>query len=165
MQIVVASKEWLSANQYSRDHLSDSQWAWLCHRGSLTQKLREIDPLKIRLDLKSEAWQLPQKDEATLLGIEPEEATLVREIHWLSHDKAWIKARVIIPKSSTLGPGHELTNIGTRSLGDILFLDPNLKRSEFLFCDQEGYCSRRSIFHYYGKAILVQEDFLLENFK
>lgn len=164
MQTLVAINEWLSADQIARDHLSDSQWAWLSHRGSLTQKLREMHSQKIHLDLKSEAWQLPQKEEAKLLGIEPGEPTLIREINWLFHNKPWIKARVIIPKSSTLGPGHELTKIGCRSLGDILFLDPHLKRSEFLFCDQEEYFSRRSIFHYYGKPILVQEDFLIENF-
>lgn len=164
MQTLVVSKEWLKADQFPRDLLSDSQWAWLLHRGSLTQKLREMHPGKIRLNLKSEAWQLPHKEEATLLGIEAGEPTLIREILWLCQNTPWVNARVIIPKTSTLGPGHELTKIGSRSLGDILFLDPNLNRSEFLFCDQENYFSRRSIFHYYGKPILVQEDFFLDNF-
>lgn len=165
MQTLAASKEWLLADQFPRDQLSDSQWSWLQHRGSLTQKLREMHPLNIRLELKSEVWELPHKDEAQLLGLEPLELTLVREITWLFQKKPWIKARVIIPKCATLGPGHELTKIGSRSLGDILFLDPNLRRSEFLFSAEEEYFSRRSIFYYYGKPILVQEDFFPEHLK
>ncbi len=164
MQTAVAKKEWLKASEFPSEDLTPSQWKWLSHRGSLTQKLREAHPGKILLDLKSEAWQLPQKDEAMLLGISPGEPALIREIHWKFEQKPWIRARVVIPKSSTLGPGHELTKIGERSLGDILFLDPNLKRSEFLFCEQENYFSRRSIFHFHAKPILVQEDFLLEQF-
>lgn len=164
MQTLATRQAWLLAEEFPQNHLSDSQWSWLQHRGSLTQKLREICPSKVRLELASEAWELPLKDEAKLLGLEPGELTLIRKITWLFQNTPWIKARVIIPKSSTLGPGHELMKIGERSLGDILFLDPNLRRSEFLFFEQDDYFSRRSIFYYYGKPILVQEDFFLENF-
>jgi chorismate--pyruvate lyase len=164
MQTAPIHQKWLLAHELTRDHLSDSQWTWLSYPHSLTQKLRERYGDKMQLALQSESWGLPEPDEATLLGISPLETCLLRKIHWLFNEEPWIKARVIIPASSTHDKGAELTEIGTRSLGDILFLDPNLKRSEFLFCGQKEHYSRRSIFHYYGKPILVQEDFLIEKF-
>jgi len=164
MQSIAEKIEWLNGSHFDRTDLTETQWHWLSSRGSLTQKIREYTQGKIALILNFQTWQLPNDDEIEFLNMPLDEIALVREINWIYKDQVWVKGRVIIPKSSTVGQGKSLMTIDERSLGEILFTDPNLKRDEFYYHQYNQTATRRSIFHFHKKPILVQEQFLFDLF-
>lgn len=165
MFITTDTIPWVTESDFDHSNLTEWQWHWLSNRGSLTQKLREYTHGIICLCLQSEAWQIPLEEECAFLAVDEHEHALIREIEWQYQQQTWIKGRVIIPKLTTLDQGEILTKIGEQSLGDILFTDPNLKRSEFYFQQNEMTATRRSIFNFYQKPLLVEEQFLFNYFK
>lgn len=144
----------------------------LSYRDSLTQHLRKITGDKIVHRLTFANWSHADKRESNILNINPTDQVWVREIEWLYNNQLWISARVVIPQPTLMNNGSVFTELGNGSLGDILFTDPNLKRDAFEFCqlplihsdDQEKYWARRSVFHFYGKPLLVTEIFLPDFF-
>ena len=138
-------------------------WEWLSDAGSLSQRLRLFTGGCIQHVLRKADWGLITQDEQNLLSLALNTDS-IREIEWHYHNTTWIQARVVIPKSTLQGAGCELQEITHRPLGDTLFRDPHLKRSDFIY---EAYpfslqCAhvRRSIFYYYHQPLLVSETFL-----
>ena len=103
----------------------------LRHRGSLTQKLRELSRGKMQFHLLSANWSHANPDEAKILGIPESEAVWIRHIEMRNGETLWTVGRVLIPKNSLNGHDCDLTQLGELSIGDVIFKDPNLERSEF----------------------------------
>lgn len=147
--------------------------AWLCYQGSMTQKIRSISP-DIKIDVVQHKWDIPcfQEREALRLLQQP---ALVREIRMLCNNEVWIIARTVIPSSALLGKWLALKRLGNKPLGDFLFKDPNVARSQFEFqllgphqsknkmddfAFTEELWARRSLFYLNGKSILLTEVFM-----
>ncbi len=170
----------LTANQWTDASaaLPASVWASIASRGSLTQQLQQLPNACVQHQLLSAGWALPEEDERQKLALKTEELAWVREMHWQCQQQNWIYARAVIPKAHLNEKTNSLMDIGARSLGDYLFKDPNLSRSEFEFAyflakhpyyvaaqidhseAPTGIWARRSIFYYYATPLLVSEFFL-----
>jgi chorismate--pyruvate lyase len=145
------------------DKMTPSERQWLTHTGSLTKRLRRLKPGKVEHLIRYEAWELPQADETRYLGISPTQSVFIRETDWCYQNDVVVTTRALIPAATLQAEGEQLQTIGVRSLGDLLFADPNLKRSAFEFThtvvDKKLCWARRSIFFYFDKPLLVSEVF------
>lgn len=153
------------------------EWEWLNSVDSLTARLRRISDNSTRMELLSATWQKPYVEEQKLLeNADSHGETWVREIiHW-HRQQAWVWARVIIP-AQTL---HitQLDGNMAQPIGDILFQDPHLKRTELTLASlpgdhpyqrraapysaepEQSFWARRSFLWFHHQPLLAIEVFL-----
>ncbi len=103
---------------------------------------------------------------------------MVREVELLCDGVPWVFARTLIPASSLTGAARQLTRLGERPLGEVLFTHRQMQRGvtemarltprHRLFADASGRLERRvesvwgrrTLFYLAGKPLLVNEIFL-----
>lgn len=113
----------------------------------------------------------PQPEECAVLDAHPP-GWQVREVLLKSAKQPWVFAHSVIPTSQLL---DEITTLGNKPLGKLLFNDPRFTRQPFELCciknsqpllhtlGIEGHMTlwgRRSIFRFQGLSMLVAEVFL-----
>lgn len=151
---------------------------WLFDHGSLTRKIIKNCKNKFRVEVISQQWQRPMLNEALRLGVHPEHHALIREVLLYCGDTPWVFARSVLPGKTLTGPRRFLGKLGSRSLGEILFPDPNIHRdaleiaeikknqcmfkraTERLSDSPDSVWARRSIFYLHKKPLLINEVFL-----
>lgn len=144
--------------------------------GSLTRYIQRQCKGTFHIDIKSEAWRYPTPDEASLLKMNREYA-FIRE-SWLKCDnQPMIYARTVIPKKTLQGKCRELTRLGTKPLGEILFSDKSTYRSNMRYARipdkswlyhqalnsvkiNTSLWARQSLFYIKNKPLLIVEVFL-----
>jgi len=164
-----------------------SQWQ---NSGSLPEKLKPwlLDPNSLTARLKTHCQHfrvelLGQKIEScqtheAIGAIPVGEKVLVREVLLYCDDKPQVFARSLLPLSSLTGTEQALANLGSQSLGQVLFNNPSLKRKiiEVATFDLNSSVGklvrdlqidmthplwgRRSLFVLENKPLLVAEVFL-----
>ncbi|MGB4247034.1 MAG: chorismate lyase [Pseudohongiellaceae bacterium] len=136
--------------------------SWLLDPGSLTLRLKQQSAGQFRVVVIEEGWvkrQLP-----ALLQCFP--ASVVRERMWSRRvllqcgDTPWVAAHSLIPVSSMNGELKRLRHLHNKPLGEFLFRHPELRREQLEITRTADIWGRRSLFHLYGKPILVAEFFL-----
>ena len=121
---------------------------------------------------------MPRLDESQALSMRPREMAVIRQVLLLCGRQPWVYARTVIPVSSLRGKLQQLTALGTRPLGGVLFADPGMRRGmvelaeilpgQAIFTAATGYAQhqpasiwgRRSVFWLSAKPLLVSEVFL-----
>jgi chorismate--pyruvate lyase len=172
------SNIWHSA---SDSDLDENLKSWLFDPTSLTSRLKSHCH-QFRVELLGQKIENCQKTEAVAL-IPAGEAVLVREVLLYCDDKPQVFARSLLPLSSLTGAEQVLANLGTQSLGQVLFNNPLLERqtieiaefsesssvgklakqlklSKQLVESQKKLWGRRSIFILEDKPLMVAEVFL-----
>ena len=130
------------------------------------------------MQVLSQVRDTPRLDEAQVLGMQPREMAIVRQVRLLCDGNPWVYARTVIPVTSLRGKLQRLAGLGTRPLGGVLFADPGMRRgivelAELLpghavYAAATGHMrqrpaaiwGRRSVFRMSGKPLLVSEIFL-----
>ncbi len=179
----IALDQWQNCQLLSHTLLPKHYQELLTDNDSLTKKLRNITNGTIQHRLYFADWSKPDADECQPLNIKPDEKVWLREIEWINNQQLWVYARAVIPETSLTDETAQLTELGNRSVGDLLFSDPNLTRNAFEICRIQANhsyydraCSeraltpselwaRRSVFSFYGKPLLVMEMFFPEIFE
>lgn len=137
---------------------------WLFDRGSLTARLSALQPGQFRVQLLSQYHGRPTPLERSELGLAHGQTVWVREVILLLGDTPVVYARTAVPLATLTGAGRRLQHLGQRSLGSFLFRQPSLRRAPL----QASHCkanplglewSRRSVFHLWGKPLMVSEAF------
>jgi chorismate lyase len=141
--------------------------------GSFTAALTErLGPISVRPLLQH--WQVIRGDEAHVLTLAAPQPCYVREVLLCREHQPVIFARTVIPARSLLGANRELTQLGGRALGALLFTGDGIRLSlQFRSLDgrellsrrllqlqqpwQRGLPARRSLFQLRGAPLLVQE--------
>lgn len=158
--------------------------SWLFDTTSLTQRLRQACHGRFQVRVVSEAQARPLRDERVALEMRGHEGAVVRMVYLLCDGRPWVFARTVIPLRTLSGAQRRLAYLGNKPLGEMLFADRSMRRSEvevarlasgspvFRMATQalehkpvEAW-GRRSVFHLQDKALLVSEIFLpdlLEN--
>ncbi len=170
---VTLSGYWRDAKAYS---LSNNLNSWLLDPDSLTARLKahcqhfrvELLGQKIECCLESESVNL----------IPAGEPVLVREVLLYCDEQPHVFARSLLPLSSLTGAEQVLADLGSQSLGQVLFNNPSLERqaievaefnensSVFQLADdlqqsaEHSLWGRRSIFVLENKPLMVAEVFL-----
>jgi chorismate--pyruvate lyase len=161
--------------------LPENLQSWLLDPNSLTARLKSHSH-HFRVELLGQKIELCQANESVAL-IPEGEKILVREVLLFCDDKPQVFARSLLPLSSLTGAEQALANLGTQSLGQVLFNNPSLERQTIEVAEfdkaspvstlaaqlevsslsqtlQEKLWGRRSIFVLEGKPLMVSEVFL-----
>lgn len=170
---VTLPSHWQRSNSYA---LPKHLQSWLLDPDSLTARLK-THCHQFRVELLGQKVEDCQAHEA-VATIPVGEKVLVREVLLYCDDKPHVFARSLLPLSSLTGPEQALANLGTQSLGQVLFNNPSLERqvievATFDLTSSVGKLAsdlqlnithplwgRRSIFVLENKPLMVAEVFL-----
>ncbi len=151
---------------------------WLLDPSSTTKRFRELAGKTFSVQVLLQGWGKVLPTERSLLQLHPRTNVLVREVLISCCGKPWMFARCVFPASSLTGKNKFLQGaLDERPLGDLLYCEPSLRRSEFeLSLLQANQCefsrdeilpffseplgARRSLFFLHNKPILLTEVFL-----
>lgn len=161
---------WLPAEQHP-DPPADPLYDWLRGQGSLTRRLVDAGRDDFRVELLHQSLQPAREDEALALGIEPGAEAWIREVLLHAAGAPRVFARSVAPLASLADSGLDLDSLGTRSLGEVLFADARIERSDIEISRyparwlpaehrHAGLWGRRSQFSHASLRLLVCEVFL-----
>lgn len=144
---------------------------WLFHEDSLTRRLTRFSDNHFCVQPQFEGWQRLRDDECAALHLPEGSEGWVREVYLLGRDERWVFARSVAARSALEHDGLHMDELGTRSLGELLFSDKAFARGPLQVCHypaqwlpetdaQPGLWGRRSCFSRGILSILVAEVFL-----
>ncbi|WP_339843930.1 chorismate lyase [uncultured Halopseudomonas sp.] len=102
---------------------------WLSDQGSLTARLEAAGNHDFRVEVLHQGSEHARADEGQALGMRDEEQVWVREVLLHTAGAARVFARSIAPLATLQRSDLELRELGTRSLGELLFGKPEISRS------------------------------------
>ena len=180
IQSVLFTKEplWLENRQGTRHKLPVNVHSWAYESGSLTQRLRNYYGSSVAVKILFHRWQTPFLSERRFLKLSEHHYSLIREVLLHVNDKPLILARTIIPSATIKTAKSNLSKLGTRPLGEVIFSYPKLERIAMdvtlielstwtpTVIEQAGIIQpiwgRRTIYAIEHKRMLVSEFFLPE---
>jgi len=144
---------------------------WLFDEGSLTRRLIHLSNDAFSVSPMFEGWQTLRADECAALDLADGSEGWVREVYLRGHGEAWVFARSVAARSALQGDGLHMDELGSRSLGELLFCDQAFQRRAIEVCHypQEWLpgevrapelWGRRSRFDRGALSVLVAEIFL-----
>jgi len=144
---------------------------WLFHEDSLTRRLTALSGKRFSVTPLFEGWQPLRDDECAALDLPEQSIGWVREVYLRGHDEKWVFARSVAARSALQEGGLNMDELGTRSLGELLFCDEAFLRGPLQICHYpaawlpapdaaDNLWGRRSCFSRGALKILVAEVFL-----
>jgi chorismate--pyruvate lyase len=144
---------------------------WLFNEDSLTRRLTALSHQGFSVTPLQEGWQPLRCDECSALGVAAGSQGWVREVYLRGHGQPWVFARSVAARSALQGSGLNLAELGSRSLGELLFSDRAFDRGAMQVCRYpaawlptearaERLWGRRSCFSRGELGVLVAEVFL-----
>ncbi|RIJ12370.1 chorismate lyase [Pseudomonas sp. 91RF] len=144
---------------------------WLFDEGSLTRRLTRLSDDGFSVTPLFEGWQTLRDDECAALELAEGSEGWVREVYLRGHGEAWVFARSVASRSALQGDGLHMDELGSRSLGELLFCDHAFQRRAIEVCHYpehwlpedsraNGLWGRRSRFDRGALSVLVAEIFL-----
>lgn len=149
---------------------------WLLDQGSLTKKLQALST-NFQVQVRQQVTLSRSKDSLSPY-FSGENQVLVREVLLVCDNKAVVFAQTEIPFTTLTEQQAKLADIGTDSLGTLLFQDSSMKRDKIEVAQFPVYSAvhqlctdlnqevdfplwgRRSLFYINNKPLLVSEVFL-----
>lgn len=136
--------------------------SWLLDPGSLTHRLKQMSHERFNVKVLEEGWQ--QHCAPSLLQCFPPHVVRARmwsrKVVLRCGEMPWVAAHSLIPVSSMEGPLKPLRRLNERPLGEFLFRDPHLQRSQLEIARAGAIWGRRSLFVSHHRPLLVAEFFL-----
>ena len=133
---------------------------WVTASGSLTKQLTLLANGQFHVEVIDEGYRKIARHEAHLLSTPYHQLAWVREVYlYGSSNQPWVKARSIIPLTTLAGSGQQLKTLRNRSLGSLLFKRHTPKCIRQIAHLKQGW-SRRSLYLWHAKPLIVQESFL-----
>lgn len=149
---------------------------WLQENGSLTRRLKLLCGGEFNVSLQYQRWARPTLNERLRLGIRDRDYAVIREVLLRRQEDVLVVARTVIPRHMLVGRQRHLISLGTKPLGEVIFSEPGLKRSDLeiatlkpqsfqsnLIPAQESnqtIWGRRTCYSIHRKPILISEIFL-----
>lgn len=94
---------------------------WLFDQGSLTQRLTQLCQGQFNVQLLTEGWQTLTDDECHALNLDKASCGWVREVFLCDDQQPWVFARSVASQTELEASGFDISQLGTRSLGELLF--------------------------------------------
>ncbi|MFK7865683.1 MAG: chorismate lyase [Pseudohongiellaceae bacterium] len=160
--IADSTHNWLPLSQSSLDP-SNPLWHWIADAGSLTKRLKQKSNSQFTVELVEENWceNLPQNLRVLFGPVNNPHRFWSRKVTLVGQGVPWVKAHTLIPEHSFESPLREVFSLNVKPLGEYLFNQPNLIRTEMdVTVDDSDTWGRRSLFYLFGKPVLVAEFFL-----
>lgn len=108
--------------------------SWVYEAHSLTQRLRCFYGDAVKVKILYHQWNTPFLSEVKHLHLRYQRYSLIREVLLHADDKPLILARTILPKRTIKIAKRNLSHLGTRPLGEVIFSYPHLERLEMDIC-------------------------------
>ncbi|MDD5578420.1 MAG: chorismate lyase [Methylobacter sp.] len=121
---------WIENRQGIRRTLPESVQSWTYEPGSLTKRLRSYYGSSIAVKILFHQWRTPFLSERRLLKLPENKFSLIREVLLHADGKPLIMARTIIPPKTIKVARNNLSHLGNRPLGEVIFSYPKLERME-----------------------------------
>jgi chorismate--pyruvate lyase len=169
---------WHEHRQGHQYHLPDDVHSWVYEPGSLTKRLRDYYGNGIKVDLLFHRWRTPYLSEFRQLGLPLYRYALTREVMLHIQGKPLLLARTIIPEETIKVAHRNLSHLGTRPLGEVIFSYPDLERIAMDLTliksvtwtqkarqkaeIQQSLWGRRTVYAIHHRPMLVSEFFLPE---
>jgi len=146
---------------------------WLLDKGSLTRRLTHLANGDFAVYPQAEGWQTLRTDECAALNIEKSSCGWVREVYLLGYGRPWIFARSVAAQTALATSDFSLSQLGNRSLGEMLFCEQDFIRGSIELCRYPALLlpeevrannlwGRRSCFQRGTLSVLVAEIWLPE---
>ncbi len=119
---------WFCNRLRSRLLIPDAVASWIYEADSITQRLRNYYGARVRVQVIKNHWQRAFISENNLLKHSPNKYTLTREVLLYADDIPLVLARTIIPQKTVRSAQHNLSHLGSRPLGEVIFSYPKLER-------------------------------------
>ena len=170
--------KWIENRSGVRHTLPENVQSWAYEPGSLTQRLRDYYGDAIAVKILLQRWSTPFLSERRLLNLPENKYSLTREVLLHADGKPLILARTIIPATTIKVAKSNLSHLGSRPLGEVIFSYPKLERIEMdvALIQQSTWTQtardeahinqpvwgRRTVYAIAHKQMLVSEFFLPE---
>lgn len=167
---------WKNHHHGLEQQLSGNLYSWLTETGSLTKRLRGIYSHDFGVKVLFHRWKPAFIDECKLLGLPPARYQLIREVLLHNNGRPLVLARTILPESTIKIAHRNLSHLGNRPLGEVIFAYPDLDRRlrQFGRVDpvswspqlqsevslHQSIWGRRTVYAIHGEPLLVAEFFL-----
>jgi chorismate--pyruvate lyase len=149
------------------------QQRWLSDTGSLTRRLTQVADGNFQVTPINEGWAMLRDDECAALGLPLGVTGWVREVQLKGNGRPWVFARSVAGQQALVQDGFPIEALGTRSLGELLFVDGGFSRGPLEACHyppawvpglllEAAPLARRSRFERGTLGLLVTEVFLPE---
>ncbi len=120
---------WFCNRLKSRLNIPDNAASWIYEAGSITQRLRDYyGGSLVRVQVLNNQWQRAFISESRLLKTSPAIYTLTREVLLYADDIPLVLARTIMPEQTIRSAHQNLSHLGNRPLGEVIFSYPKLER-------------------------------------
>ncbi len=166
---------WLGNRPGMRQQMPEPVQSWVYEPGSLTARLRSCYGAQVAINLLSQQWSKPWPSEGRLLAQPAWRYALVREVLLHADGAPLLLARTVIP-AKTLNAHADLSRLGVKPLGAVLFSHPDLERWQMdvgkaapngftpfaigLAGINQAIWGRRTVYALAGQEMLVCEWFL-----
>jgi chorismate--pyruvate lyase len=175
LTVTQQNSAFLTQDWHLRDQMVDTPTPmvldWLFNEDSLTRRLTGLSNNGFSVMPLHEGWQVLRADECTALELAQGSEGWVREVYLRGHGEKWVFARSVAARSALEHDGLLMDQLGTRSLGELLFSDKAFERGAMQVCRypaawlpaedaQDALWGRRSRFSRARLSILVAEVFL-----
>lgn len=167
---------WKSHEQSSQRQLPADLQSWLNETGSLTKRLRGIYGKQFGVKVLFHRWKPAFIDECRLLKLQPARYQLIREVLLHANGQPLVLARTILPEPTIEIAHRNLSHLGSRPLGEVIFAYPDLERRHRQFscadtaiwsprlqasvCVEQNIWGRRTVYAIHNQPLLVAEFFL-----
>ena len=167
---------WFCNRLKSRLNIPDNAASWIYESGSITQRLRDYYGSRVRVQVINNQWQRAFISESKLLKTPPGKYTLTREVLLYADDIPLVLARTIMPKHTISTAHRNLSHLGSRPLGEVIFSYPRLERLaleitqvpvhswrpsiQYMTQTTQPIWGRRTIYAIHHHPLLVSEFFL-----
>lgn len=125
---------------------------YLCHTGSLTQKLTQLKGEKLTVTLLSAGWSL-------IFHNHKKQWAWVRRVT-LGDDVAWVYATTTILAQDLVGANKRLTHTKDSPIGHMLFARQKTLPFCRTFFEDDNGIGRQTLYHWQGGALSIDELFL-----
>lgn len=112
-----------------QEQVTELEADWLFNEDSLTQRLTAVSQQQFSIEVLLEEWQTLRQDEYQKLAAPIDKKGWVREVFLKGCGEPWVYARSVALQTDLKNDQYDLTNIGEKSLGSILFIDKTFQRT------------------------------------
>lgn len=149
---------------------------WLNETGSLTRRLRGVYGNTLAVKLLFHRWKPAFAEECQALRVPHHRYQLIREVLLHVGDKPLVLARTVLPEPTIRIAHRNLSHLGTRPLGEVIFAYPDLELRQRYFSAAAAHCwsaavqgefeiepviwGRRTLYAIHRQPLLVSEFFL-----
>jgi len=149
---------------------------WLNEKGSLTKRLRSVYGNRLTVRLLYHHWKPAFAEECQELNVAHHRYQLIREVLLHIDDTPLVLARTILPEHTIRIAHRNLSHLGTRPLGEVIFAYPDLELRQRYFSQVprhiwsstvqsefplgQSVWGRRTLYAIHNQPLLVSEFFL-----